>query len=91
MPSMPATHAIYRAPSQACLPSPGRVHCNLPLPAAAVLQPSGPWLLAALDEALEDRGAFIEGGASGDVISFGFQCLEEVVILAFRCLDVVLA
>lgn len=52
---------------------------------------SGPWLLAALDEALEDRGAFIEGGASGDAISFGFQCLAEVVILAFRCLDVVLA
>lgn len=32
---------------------------------------------AALDDALEERGAYIEGGAGGDAISLGFQCLAE--------------
>ena len=32
---------------------------------------------AALDEALEERAASIEGGASGEAFGFGFQCLRE--------------
>lgn len=30
-----------------------------------------------LDEALEERAASIEGGAGGEALGFGFQCLAE--------------
>ena len=32
---------------------------------------------AALDEALEERAASIEGGAGGEAFGFGFSCLRE--------------
>lgn len=33
----------------------------------------------ALDEALEERAASIEGGAGGEAFAFGFSCLSEDV------------